>query len=610
MSKTKKQILLIIILICILILIILLWSKKGETPISEFKGNSETLEVSATKLEVTYDASDENTSWDEASTSYVELNDAGSTVNGEGVAVQNNIITINKGGTYYIRGQLSNGSLVVDASKDEEVHLILAGVSISSSDSSAIYGKKAKKIIITLEENSINSISDGSTRTNTEDDEELDGAIYSKCDLSINGSGNLSLKSNYQDGIVSKDGLKIISGNIQVQANDDGIRGKDYVAIKGGEILVKAIADGIKSNNDTDESLGYICIEGGNIQIESDEDGMQAETVMQIADANINITTAGGSANSTNSTNSTNISQQKGNFKTAKMQPSAQTQVQETTEDEKSQKAIKAGKEINIKSGNINIDSIDDALHSNGSIVISGGTFKIQAGDDAIHADEKIKIENGEITIDSCYEGIEASYIQIDNGKIALNASDDGINISSSTEETSEVGAFGPNAQANLDTNLKLIINGGEIQVDAQGDGLDANGSMYINGGYIMVNGPTSSGNGSLDYDGECVITGGTLIAVGAAGMLQTPSSNSTQYTVAVMVNGTAGKEVSLTNSNGKELLKFTPSKKYQSIIISSKDLKKGSEYKLKTSDADLSNFTISNIVTSSGNMNTQKHMF
>ncbi len=603
MSKTSKQILLIIVLICILALFIFLYINKGTTnKISEFKGNSDALEVSSTELEISYDSSDEDNSWDTANTTYINLSDSATNVNGEGVSVQDNIITINKAGTYYLKGQLSNGSIVIDTSKNDEVHLIFDGVSISSNETSAIYGKKAKKIIITLAENSTNYIEDASTRTQTEDNEDLNGAIYSKSDLSINGIGTLRVKANYEDGIVSKDGLKIVSGNIQVDSNADGIRGKDYVVIKDGNITVKSVTDGIKSNNDTDESLGYICIEGGNIQIESGEDGIQAETILQIENANINVTTAGGS---TNSTKSNKQPEMKGKMKT-----NSQTEITQTAEtDEKSQKAIKAGKEINIKSGNFSIDSIDDAIHSNGNITISGGTIQIKAGDDAIHADDRIKIAGGETTIDTCYEGIEASYIQIDDGKITLSASDDGINISSGKSEDSQE-EFGPSAKANIDANLKLIINGGEIQVSAQGDGLDSNGSIYINGGYIMVNGSISNRNGSLDYDGECIVTGGTLIAVGSSGMLQTPGNNSTQYSISAIVNGTAGEKVTLTDSDGTEILTFTPSKNYQSIVISSDALKNESEYTLKTKNTSLATVTISDIVTSVENINKQKQMF
>lgn len=594
----KKQILIIVILILVLALIIGIWavtssSQNTNNATNSGSSNSETgvalsnaeVAVSSSDISVTYESSDTNTSWDESSTTKITLSDNGSNINGSGAEVNGTTVTITKAGTYYITGTLTNGSLVINTDKNSEVHIILAGVNIHSETQAAIYGEQAKKIIITLAEGTTNTVSDSTANTTATTDEEQDGAIYSKTDLTINGNGTLNVTANYKDGIVSKDSLKIVSGNIIVAANDDGIRGKDYVAIKNGNLTIATNSDGIKSTNAEDTTLGFILIEGGTINITSGQDGIDAETVLSILGGTLNIKSGGGSEKA-----SQTKSQDSFGFGTNKTTT--------TTTDTESKKGLKAGTQINIENGTFTIDSADDSIHSNGTIIITGGTFTIVAGDDGIHADESIKITDGKINITKSYEGIEASYIQIDGGTISLIASDDGVNVAGGND-SQEFGQFTNSTKS----NQKLIINGGTLLVNASGDGLDANGSLYINGGYVYVDGPTSNGNASLDYDGECVVTGGTFIATGSTGMLQTPSTNSTQYTICAAASGSANQIITIKDSSGNEIASFTPTKSYQSIIISSPEIKNGSTYTIYAGNSEIASVTVNSIVSSYGNV-------
>lgn len=503
-----------------------------------------------------------------------------------------NTITINAGGTYYITGSISDASIVIDASKDEDVQLVLDNCSITSLKSSVINGIKCNKLTITLADNSENTLTDNSNYTVFTDteDSEPNGTLFTKSDLVINGNGKLIINANYEDGIVSKDGLKIINANIEVISADDGIRGKDYVAINNATLNIKSTGDGIKSTNSSDQELGYIAIEGGNITINSKEDGIQAETIIKISSApELNITTTG------NVTSSSNSNFGKGNFNS------------NSTDNDVSSKGIKAGTKIEIEDGTYNITSTDDSVHSNGVIVINNGKFNLSSGDDGIHADTSITINDGEINITKSYEGIESSYIEINSGKISLVSSDDGINVSDGSSSSMQNGRMDFNENKN--SNLKLVINGGEIEVNVNGDGLDSNGSIYINGGTTIVCGPTSNGDAPLDYDGEFIIKGGTLIAYGSAGMWQNPSSSSTQYSVVFQTSGKSGDNIVLKDTSGNELISVNAQKDYSVVIISDTNIKSGEEYTLYVNNSNIESITVNDIISTNSNLTNSNGM-
>lgn len=491
-------------------------------------------------------------------------------IDGSGVSISGTTIKITAEGTYYFSGTSNDASITVDASENANVVLVFDNANITSSNTAVINGIKAKKITINLASGSTNKFTDSSSYTVFTEDDEPDATIFSKTDLVINGSGKLILNSNYKDGIASKDTLKIVNTNIEITSKDDGIRGKDFVAIKNSNITIKSEGDGIKSTN-TDTNFGYILTQGGTIKIESKNDAIQAENVINISDSNIDIKTTGNTSDKTEDG------------------------------DNISSKGLKAGIEITINSGNININSTDDSIHSNKYIIINGGTLTLTSGDDGIHADNNILINNGTINITKSYEGIESSYIKINDGNVSVVASDDGINIAGGNDE-SAFGRPGANNFTSTDNGRELVINGGTVNVIADGDGLDSNGSISITGGTITVFGAVNGGNGALDYDKTCKITGGTLIAYGANGMWQNPSTDSTQYTIAFSSTGNAGDKIELKDSNGNTVASFTAQKSYGMLCISDSNLKQGETYTLYVNGTSKANQTISSIVTSNGN--------
>lgn len=599
-------------------------------------GDMAKIESIDLKSLVKYEDNDYYTEWKDDKVNSIKLNGGIIDFNGEGASVEGSKITIKKAGTYEVSGTLDDGAIIVEAGKEDVVRILFNGANINSSNSSPLYVKSADKVVLSLEEGSENYISDGKIYTSQDvDNKEPNSAIFSKEDVTINGKGTLTVKGNYNNGITSKDKLKIMEGTVKIYSADDGIMGRDMVAIKTGVISIEAEGDGIKSTNDTEENKGFVLIEDGDINIKATNDGIQGATHVGVDNGDITLITGGGSHNGTKAKKSDNMqpteqlrpkddkvnSQDKGNPPATMEEPRAplgseespQIQGQQsnpptelkrpegetdpqgniavptkpstsqgnsTEAETESAKAIKAVKNIQIAGGTFNIDSSDDAIHSNDSVNISGGKIDIASGDDGVHGDGTVEIAGGEINITKSYEGIEGANINIKEGKIYVTASDDGINVAGGNDSSSINGRPGQN-NFNSSSNNKLNIVGGYVVVDSKGDGLDANGSIYMEGGTIIVNGPTDNGNGALDYDGTFDITGGVLVAAGSAGMAQGLSNESKQNSILMTYTATQkkGTLVRLEDEGGNEILTFCPEKEYQSIVISAPELKNGNKY-------------------------------
>lgn len=236
-----------------------------------------------------------------------------------------------------------------------------------------------------------------------------------------------------------------------------------------------------------------------------------------------------------------------------------------------------------IDGGQLNVTAKADGLKSSndedatlGYVTINEGTIAVAAGDDGIHAESNLVVNNGTITISKSYEGLEGKTITLNKGTIRLTSSDDGVNVSD--------GSGGGMGTATSSSNL-LTINGGYLLVNANGDGLDANGSIVMTGGTVLVNGPSGSGNGSLDYDGTFKISGGLLVAVGSSGMAQAPGTTSTQNSVLMTFTSSqaANSLVDIQSADGKSVLTFKAAKQYQSLAFSSANLVQRSTYKVFT---------------------------
>lgn len=529
----------------------------------------------------------------------IVFSDEGITHEGNGVEIYGNTVTINNAGVYHLSGKSSDVKIMINAEK-KDVKLLLDGVELTSKSGSVIDCEAAKLLTVCTVGGTVNTLSDTSNYTFPDGDDEPDATVFSRSDTIISGSGKLTVNGNYKDAIKCKDGLSISceNGGLTLNAADDGITGKDYVVIYNGDISVTAANDGIKSTNTTDETLGYISIANGNISIDSQHDGIQAEKWLAVTNGNIKIKAGGDEANA-------EIKAENGNpfdrdFRNHFTDRNAAAQTQNTTaadttaeEVSDSCKGIKAGGDITISGGEFDVLSADDSLHSNTSVRIDGGTFRLSSCDDGIHADESIAINGGTVNIVKSYEGLEGKNITITNGKIDLVAVDDGINAGGGDNAE----AFGFGAASD---EYYVSVSGGEITMNANGDGLDSNGTVAQSGGTIIIYGPTNSGNGAIDYQRSYALSGGTLIALGSQGMAQAPSALS-QPCLSINSNVKAGSVIEVRDSSGKAILSTTTPKACQSLIFSSKDIVSGSEYSIYADDTLLSTVTATDGVTGGG---------
>lgn len=527
-------------------------------------------------------------------TAVVKLSDAGMEISGAGCEADGTRLKIKEAGVYEISGSLSNGSIYVNVDNDSEVHLIFNGVTVHNETSAAVYCKKAAKVTITLAEGSVNTLSDGSSYVFAEGEDEPDATLYAKHDLVINGGGMLIVNSAYGDAIKGKDSLYILGGELKVKSADDGIVGRDLLYVTAGTVAVDAVSDALKASNDVDADLGNIVIDGGSFSLIAGEDGIQAENAVTVNGGSFTIRTGGGAANASVKTDSFGFG---GGMDWGKWGDWNSTG---TTEDTSvSMKGIKAGTLLAVAGGVFELDTCDDALHSNTNIIISNGEFYISTGDDGAHADETLQVEGGKIHITKSYEGLEGLYIVITGGEIDITASDDGLNAAGGADGSGfggrGMGMFG-------EGEGEVTISGGVITMNAGGDGLDSNGNLTINGGTVTVFGPTSGGNGVLDFGGSFAMNGGTLLAAGTSSMSQTPGNTSGQYSLAAVleIQAKAGSKVEIA-VDGKTVLSREVPKQFNYIVASAKEFVKGAEVTIAVNGETCYEGTLTETVTCFG---------
>ena len=505
--------------------------------------------------------------WSEENPVYISFYGSSIQAEGSGVTVDGSTATITQPGTYVVSGSLDDGQLLIDAGKEDRIRIVLNGVQIHCSDSAAIYARQQGKLILSLEPGSQNILSDGTAYVyDSADSDEPSAALYSKDDLTINGTGSLTVSGNCNDAITCKDHLVIVEGSFDIQSADDGVIGRDSLTVLGGDFTLDVQGDGFKTTNDTDSSKGWMNLTGGSFTITAGADGFQAETDLTISGGDYTLITGGGSVNSSSGSESDGMGGIWGHW-----------QQSSETEEAPSAKGIKAASALTISGGSFAIDSSDDALHTNGVMTISDGCFTISSGDDGAHADTSLAISGGTFHISKSYEGIESADIALSGGDISITASDDGINVAGGNDSSALGGRPGQNTFNSDGANL-LTISGGCIVVDAGGDGLDANGSIEMTGGTVLVNGPTDNGNGFFDYDGTFTVSGGLLIAAGSSGMAQSISDGSSQYAVMMTYSSMqqAGTLVCLEDEEGNIIAAFAPSKTFQSVFISAPEITSG----------------------------------
>ena len=597
---------------------------------------------------------DLDASYDESECTAIMLDDENSSCDSDAVTIDGQTVTITSEGTYLISGTLSNGSIVVDVADSEKVQLVFDNVSITNESGAAVYVRQADKVFLTLAEGSENTVV--SNGTTTEDDSNIDGAIFAKDDLTINGTGTLNVTSAAH-GIVCKDDLAVTGGNYNISAEKQGLSGKDSVRVADGTFDITSGGDAIHSENADDETKGFVYVANGSFTLNAAGDGISASYVVQLDDGTYEITAGGGSANvqsknqmgdmgpgnmqnnggtppdggtplqmngqqnqdstdTQTNADSTNVesagmtaenmsvvtTSENTDAKNTETDSSETTNTNSTeteSDSDTSTKGIKATSALQINGGTYNIDSADDSIHSNGDVYINAGTLELSTGDDGIHAASATDVTDGTITISQCYEGIEGQTVDIFGGVINITASDDGLNAAGGNDSSNNNGPGGGD-WFSADEDACISISGGEITIDATGDGIDSNGDLTVSGGTILVTGPANDGNSALDCDGTATISGGTVVAAGMSGMAQNFGDNSSQGSMMINLDDIQSGEITLTDADGNELISFTPSREYSSVVISCADLEEGATYTLNTGETE-TEVILSSLVYSNG---------
>lgn len=493
-------------------------------------------------------------------------------VSGSGATADGGVATVSAAGTYVLRGT-GAGRVIVNAKK-QDVVLVLENLNLTCSYGSPLYIKSSSTTVY-LADGSENALTDGEVYAyddeySSAEDEEPNACLYSKSDLIIAGSGKLIVTANQNNGITGKDTLKIDSATVVVTAKNHGINGKDSLTIRAAKITVTSGGDAFRSTNDSDTALGFIVIVDSDLTLTSGEYGVQAETTLTISGGTCTVTSGGGASGKVDS--------------------------------DTSAKGLNANGNLCLLSGAYALNCRDDAIHSNANIVIKGGTFTIATGDNGIHANENVTVSGGAITVTKSYEGIEGKSIDLTGGEISVTASDDGLNAAGGADSSGFGGpGFGGGDRfGTASSDVYIRIAGGKLYVNASGDGIDSNGNLIVSGGETYVDGPTGNGDGALDYDGTATITGGILVAVGSTGMAQNFGTASTQGSILLNFSTGSKSAVTLTDAQGNVLVSYTPSKTYNSVVISCPGLVQGGTYTVSACGQS-SSVTLSSLIYGSG---------
>lgn len=415
------------------------------------------------------------------------------------ITLSNQNVAIDKEGLYILSGTLADGQIVVEASDTEKVQLVLDNATITSSNCAPIYVKSADKVFITLASGSTNTLSTTGEFA-TGDENNVDGVIFSKSDISLNGNGSLIINTDFGHGIVGKDDVVFTGGNYTITSSKKGISANDSVRIADGTIAIASATDGIQVENTEEPEKGFFYMANGTLTVKAEGDAISASGIMQIDGGTYTLTTGEGAES---------VTLESDRMGMGSMRPNMQEQQSTTEEETISQKGLKSDSGILINQGEFTIDTVDDNIHSGGNSTILNGNFTMKSGDDSIHSDEAVIIEDGNFNIPYCYEGIEGLSITINGGTFDIISSDDGFNAAGGADSSGFGGRGDPFATTE---GAFITINDGNIMIVSDGDSLDSNGALTINGGTLNLtcNG-NGNGNTAIDASGTYENNGGNI---------------------------------------------------------------------------------------------------
>lgn len=537
---------------------------------------------SGEKLDVDTHYSEQDLSWDTSSETAIDLSNPTAT---DGVTVEDGTLTITKAGTYKLSGEYQ-GQIKVETADSDSVRLVFDNANITNSSGAALNVVNADEVILYSASGTTNTISDGADYTATGEDDP-DAVVYSKADLTIAGEGTLKVNGNHEDGIHTSDGLVIASGTLEVNAANTGIKGKDYVDILGGTITVTAQQDGIKSTNDSDEGQGWTRLSNGTVTVNAGDDGFKASRVVEISGGSLTV--------------------------------------------EQSDEGIEA-QYINVSGGDVNVTSADDGM--NASLKTSNSESTDSSANTSDTADQQQNNQQ-QGSLPGGQQNGTSNQQQQGTGQpqppAMSGTSQDGTSQNGTTgtgqqqNNTQNQGNQnmgqppampGGNAQDGTSQNgttstgqqgmgqppqggmpgggggtfevvdAAINVSGGNITVNAEGDGIDSNGVTTLSGGTLIVNGPSQGGNAALDTNGDLFLNGATVLSGSTADMFEAPSTNSTSgYLKLTNSSGfEQGSTVQVADSSGKVVANYKVTKSnVQLVLVSSSSIVKGQSYTVYT---------------------------
>lgn len=399
-------------------------------------------------MDFAYSDRDRDASYDEAAATKIALTGQGATVSGEGAAVEGSAVIITAAGTYVVSGELTAGSLTVNAGDADKVQIVLSGASIRNEAGPALNIQQADKVFVTLAAGSQNTLADGASYTLAEGEDEPNAALCSKADLTINGTGALTVEGNYRHGVNSKDDLVVTGGTLTVTAKEDGLRGKDCVKVADGSFAITAGGDGVKSNNDEDPTRGFVSIDGGTFAVEAGDEGFQAATYLRLAGGDAQIKAA--------------------------------------------DHALRSDVEAAMSGGTYVVEAGGKGMNPETKFTMDGGTFTVAGCEEGIEAQEVI-VNDGELNITASDDGINAAVAERSDetaeAAVAANASEDCLIQINGGMVTVDAGGDG------LDSNGYVEVNGGVVLASGSAGGgdsaLDYEYGAKITGGAVILAGAT-----------------------------------------------------------------------------------------------------------------------
>jgi len=498
---------------------------------------------SGEKLDVDTHYSEQDLSWDTSSETAIDLSNPTAT---DGVTIEDGTLTITKAGTYKLSGEYQ-GQIKVETADSDAVRLVFDNANITNSSGAALNVVNADEVILYSASGTTNTISDGADYTATGEDDP-DAVVYSKADLTIAGEGTLKVNGNHEDGIHTSDGLVIASGTLEVNAANTGIKGKDYVDILGGTITVTAQQDGIKSTNDTDEGQGWTRLSNGTVTVNAGDDGFKASRVVEISGGSLTV--------------------------------------------EQSDEGIEA-QYINVSGGDVNVTSADDGMNASLKTSDSESTDSSantsDAGNQQQNNQQQGSLPGGQ------QSGTSNQQQQGTGQPPAMSGTSQDGTSQNGTTGTGQQG-MGQPPQGGMPggggggtfevVDAAINVSGGNITVNAEGDGIDSNGVTTLSGGTLIVNGPSQGGNAALDTNGDLLLNGATVLSGSTADMFEAPSTNSTSgYLKLTNSSGfEQGSTVQVADSSGKVVANYKVTKSnVQLVLVSSSSIVKGQSYTVYT---------------------------